>query len=87
MSFSELNLLHMPLLIHHVSLNIICFAFNHQNNIEMAQGHISLSPLRQGLRLFGRRRPMAEGLLLQQPSQVHLPPHFCLGPHARLKNP
>jgi hypothetical protein len=43
MSFSELNLLHIPLLIHHVSLNIRCCAFNHQNNIEMAQGHISLS--------------------------------------------
>jgi hypothetical protein len=43
MSFSELNLLHIPLLIHYVSLTIMCCASNYQNNIEMAQGHISLS--------------------------------------------
>jgi hypothetical protein len=43
MSFSELNLLHISLLIHHISLNIMCCAFNHQKNIEMAQQHISLS--------------------------------------------
>jgi hypothetical protein len=36
-------LLQILLLIHHVSLNIMCCASNHQNNIEMAQGHISLS--------------------------------------------
>jgi hypothetical protein len=35
MSSSKLNLLHVPLLISHVSLNIICCAFNHPNNIEM----------------------------------------------------
>jgi hypothetical protein len=28
---------------HHVSSHIVCCASNHQNNIEMAQGHISLS--------------------------------------------
>jgi hypothetical protein len=43
MSFFELNLLHIPLLINHVSLNIMCCASNHQNNIEMTQGHIFLS--------------------------------------------
>jgi hypothetical protein len=43
MSSSELNLLQILLLIHHVSLNIMFCVSNHQNNIEMAQGHISLS--------------------------------------------
>jgi hypothetical protein len=42
MSSSELNLLQILLLIHHVSLNIMFYASNHQNKIEMAQGHISL---------------------------------------------
>jgi hypothetical protein len=28
---------------HHVSSHIVCCASNHQNNIEMAQGHISIS--------------------------------------------
>jgi hypothetical protein len=28
---------------HYVSSHIVCCASNHQNNIEMAQGHISLS--------------------------------------------
>jgi hypothetical protein len=28
---------------HHVSCHIVCCEFNHQNNIEMDQGHISLS--------------------------------------------
>jgi hypothetical protein len=28
---------------HHVSSHIVCCASNHQNNVEMAQGHISLS--------------------------------------------
>jgi hypothetical protein len=45
MSFFKLNLLHVPILISHVSLNIMCCAFNHQNNIEMAQEHISLSKI------------------------------------------
>jgi hypothetical protein len=27
----------------HVSSHIVCCASNHENNIEMAQGHISLS--------------------------------------------
>jgi hypothetical protein len=43
MSSSKLNLLHVPLFISHVTLNIMCCAFNHQNNIEMDQGDISLS--------------------------------------------
>jgi hypothetical protein len=43
MSSSEFNLLQYTLAQHHVSSHIVCCAFNHQNNIEMAQGHISLS--------------------------------------------
>jgi hypothetical protein len=43
MTSFKLNLLHVPLLICRVRLNIVCCAFNHQNNIEMGQGHISLS--------------------------------------------
>jgi hypothetical protein len=50
MTSFKLNLLHVPLLICHVSLNIMCCAFSHQNNIEMAQGHISLSLSTQTVR-------------------------------------
>jgi hypothetical protein len=38
MSTSKLNLLHVPLPISHVRLNIMYCVFNHQNNIEMAKG-------------------------------------------------
>jgi hypothetical protein len=42
---------------YHVSSHIVCYASNHQNNIEMAQGHISLSAFwstDQSVRAFRR---------------------------------
>jgi hypothetical protein len=38
MSSSKLNLLHVPMLISHVSLSIMCCAFNDQNNTKWPKG-------------------------------------------------